>query len=58
MKTWKGEGEGMSQKVILLHKPNLVKGSTKEEGGQKGQKRQKRPKIVHMIYGPMDAPNE
>ena len=38
------EGEGVSQMITLLHKPCLVKVSTKVGGGQKC------PKYVHVVY--------
>ena len=34
-----GRGEGVSQMSMLLHKPYLVKWSTKGEGGQKSPKK-------------------
>ena len=40
------EGEGVSQMSMLLHKPYLVKWSTKGGGGSKISK-----KTVHMVYG-------
>ena len=45
MWTWKGEGV-RQMAILLLHKPNLVKWSTKGRGGIKNVQ-----KAVHVVYG-------